>query len=83
MNAKAAGVKTRNRGKNPIRNSSSIAYGQSRVAQPEESSPASVAGVVADRIHPLSDLALHEPGELVGFRQQQIALIKSRKVLIN
>lgn len=53
--------------RNTVRNSS-VVYGQSRVSHRTEEANAirtSSGAVVsmADRIHPLSDLALHEPGE--------------------
>ena len=60
-------TKSRNRAyahKNAGRNAS-VSYGQSRVSLSEENaidSPSSTAAV----IHPLSDLALHEPGEIIA-----------------
>lgn len=64
-----ATTKTRNRGSLSAKNSgrnTAVVYSQSRVSQQEEIKveSSSATAVVADRVHPLSDLALHEPGEL-------------------
>lgn len=68
VGGKVTGIK-RNRGtwaKNAARNTA-VVYSQSRVSQQEENKVelSSSSTVVADRVHPLSDLALHEPGELI------------------
>ena len=79
VSGKAAGIKShRSRlssARKSVRNTSVI-YSQSRVSHQteeintiESSSRSTVS--MTDRIHPLSDLALHEPGELIRLPSQK------------
>jgi hypothetical protein len=96
VSGKAAGIKPQrsrlSSARKSVRNTSVI-YSQSRVSHQTEEitntieSSSRSAVSMADRIHPLSDLALHEPGELIRppennrkWKQQQTQPNKTKQI---
>lgn len=96
VSGKAAGIKPQRSRLSSTRKSvrnTSVIYSQSRVSHQTEEitntieSSSRSAVSMADRIHPLSDLALHEPGELIRtpennrkWKQQQTQPNKTKQI---